>query len=234
MSDLSQVIKPKSDQLNADDLVSGDLTIRIREVRVNQGAKEQPVAIFFDGDNGKPWKPCKTMARALTQLWGTCDSQQFVGRSVVLYNDPSVTWAGVKVGGIRIRAVSHMAEPTEIAVSKSKGQRALMRVGTINAEVRQMAPAADEQDKFAAHTITTIGRAPDLEKFEAFVSGRQAKVDALAEPRPDLWQSVTDAIRARRIELTPGDADHIPDAFEPEGRADTDMGEGFTDAPEDF
>lgn len=201
MSDLSEVIKPKSDQLNADDLVSGDLTVRIREVRVNQSAKEQPVAIYYEGDNGKPWKPCKTMARALTQLWGTCDSSQFVGRMVTLYNDPNVTWAGVKVGGIRIRAVSHIPEPVEIAVSQSKGKRALMRVGTINAEVRQM-PAADH-DKLAASTIAAIQRAPDIEKLEQFIAGRSTKLDAMANERVDLGEAVQTALAKRRAELQP-------------------------------
>lgn len=222
MTDLSQIIKPKSDQLNADDLVSGPITIRIREVRVNQSAKEQPVAIFFDGDNGKPWKPCKTMARALTQLWGTCDSQQFVGRSVTLYNDPNVTWGSVKVGGIRIRAVSHIPEPVEIAVSQSKGKRALMRVGTIDAEVRQMPPADDQYEKYAAQTIAAIHRAPDIDKLEAFIAGRQVKLDQMADARADLGEQVGAALIARRAEL------------QPEGKPDHDHGDQFdgTETPE--
>lgn len=222
MSDLSNVIKPKSDQLNADDLVSGDMTIRIRDVKVNQTAREQPVSIFFDGDNGKPWKPCKTMARALTQIWGTCDSQQFVGRSVTLYNDPNVTWAGVKVGGIRIRAASHIDNPMEIAVSQAKGKRSLMRIGALNPEQVQHKQADDAADKFAAQTIAAIERAPDLEKLDGFIATRQAKIAQLAEVRPDLWQRIDDTLNLRRTELTPH-----------EGRADEQYGDQFSDDGEE-
>ncbi len=208
MADLSKVIQPKSDQLNADDLVGGDRTIHIRDVHVNQSAKEQPVAIFFDGDDNKPWKPCKTMTRALTQLWGINDSQQFIGRSVTLYTDPNVTWGGVKVGGIRIRAVSHIDNPIEIAVSQTKGKRALMRVGTINAEVRQIAqPDPDAQkaeaEKFAAHTVATIGRAPDIAKLDAFIAGRLPRITELQAAYPELYQAIDDALRLRREALQP-------------------------------
>ena len=184
----------------------------VLRIHVNQGAKEQPVAIFFDGDDGKPWKPCKTMTRALTQLWGTNDSQQFIGRSVTLYTDPNVTWGGVKVGGIRIRAVSHIANPVEIAVSQTKGKRALMRVGTINAEVRPITQADPDTakidaEKFAAHTIATIGRAPDLTKLDAFVAGRLPKITGLSADYPELFQQIDDAIRLRREALQPPTTD---------------------------
>ena len=56
--DLSKTIIPKSDQLNADDLISGAKTIKIRDIK--GGADEaQPVCIYFYGDNNKPFKPCK-------------------------------------------------------------------------------------------------------------------------------------------------------------------------------
>jgi hypothetical protein len=221
MSDLSEVIKPKSDQLNADDLVGRELTIRIRDVSVNTSAKEQPVAIYFDGDNGKPWKPCKTMSRALVQLWGTPDSQQFIGRSVTLYTDPNVTWGGVKVGGIRIRAVSHIDGPVEIAVSQTKGKRALMRVMPIMAEVRTM-PTQSDGDKLAFankltdDTLAKIARAPDAEKLRAFIDGRMPKLITLQADYPEMWTRIDDALRLRLEALDPKP-----------GRDDSQMGDGF-------
>lgn len=97
--DLSQTIIPKSDQLNADDLIGGTRTIRISSV--SAGNAEQPVVIHFDGDNGRPYKPGKSMRRVLVCLWGN-DSAAYIGRRLTLYRDPSVKFGGEDVGGIRI------------------------------------------------------------------------------------------------------------------------------------
>ena len=47
--DMRDTIIPKSDQLNADDLIGGDLTVRIVKVARSNTA-EQPIAVSFDGD----------------------------------------------------------------------------------------------------------------------------------------------------------------------------------------
>lgn len=104
MSDVTQALQAKSDQLNAVDIMGGDLVIRIREVKVQQ-TQDQPVWVYFDGDNDRPWKPSKGMLRILAGAWGT-ESAQWVGKHAQLYFEPSVTWAGKEVGGIRIRALS--------------------------------------------------------------------------------------------------------------------------------
>jgi hypothetical protein len=119
--DLSKTIIPKSDQLNADDLVGGSKTITIR--KVSQGADDtQPVNIYYFGDNNKPYKPCKSMRRLLVQLWGV-DGAQFVGRSLTLYRDDSVMFAGVEVGGIRISHVSDIQQPTKVLITTAKSKR---------------------------------------------------------------------------------------------------------------
>ena len=55
--DMSRFIEAKSDQLNADDLIGAPRTITITRVTGNDG--DQPVSIFYEGDGGKPFKPCK-------------------------------------------------------------------------------------------------------------------------------------------------------------------------------
>ncbi len=57
MSDMTQTIVPKSDQLNSDDLIAGPRTIRITRVVVDMGG-EQPASVYFEGDGDKPFKPC--------------------------------------------------------------------------------------------------------------------------------------------------------------------------------
>lgn len=121
MNDMASAITPKSDQTNADDLIAGPRTITITNV-VIRGGQEQPVAISYEGDDGKPYKPCKSMSRCLVSVWGP-DASEYVGRSLTLYRDPSVRWGGLEVGGIRISHMSHLATPMTMALTATKGSR---------------------------------------------------------------------------------------------------------------
>lgn len=119
--DISKTIEPKSDQLNADDLIGGAKTIKITAVKAID-AEAQPVSIYFEGDNNKPYKPSKGMRRVLVALWGA-DAKVFIGRSLTLYRDDEVRFGGVEVGGIRISHASHINEPTRVLETISKGKR---------------------------------------------------------------------------------------------------------------
>jgi hypothetical protein len=136
MTDLSKTIEPKSDQLNSDDLISGPRTITVTSVKASPSSPEQPVSIHFDGDGGKPYKPCKSMRRVMVQLWGS-DGAQYVGRSMTLYRDPKVKWGGIEVGGIRISHMSHIDGDTVLSVTESKAKRSPFRVrALVTAEKR--------------------------------------------------------------------------------------------------
>ena len=117
---LTNTIIPKSDQLNADDLIAGPITIRISAVEA--GSNEQPISIRYDGDNGRPYKPCKSMRRVLVAAWGS-DGAAYVGRSLMLYCDKSVTFGPDTPGGIRISHASDIREPLEIALTVKRGKR---------------------------------------------------------------------------------------------------------------
>lgn len=120
-TDVSFALEAKSDQLNAVDIMGTDLIIKIREVRVNQG--DQPVSVFFEGDHNRPWKPSKGMLRILAGAWGR-DSSAWVGKYAKLYFEPSVTYAGKAVGGIRIRALSDIpANGLTFALTISRQKR---------------------------------------------------------------------------------------------------------------
>jgi hypothetical protein len=119
--DLTPTITPKSDQLNADDLITGPITIKVVAVK-GSADPQQPVAIHYEGDNGKPYKPCKSMRRLLVAIWGA-NGGEYVGRSMTLYLDPSVMFGGIAVGGIRISNLSHIDGPKTIALTASKTSR---------------------------------------------------------------------------------------------------------------
>lgn len=120
--DMTSTIVPKSDQLNSDDLISGPITVKITKVSANPGAAEQPISVFFEGDQGKPFKPCKTCRRVMVFIWGS-DGSQYVGRSMTLFRDPTVKWGGMEVGGIRISHMSHMDKPITMALTATKQSR---------------------------------------------------------------------------------------------------------------
>lgn len=121
MNSMASAIIPKSDQLNSDDLIAGPLTITITGVTI-RGGQEQPVAISYEGDGGKPYKSCKSMNRVLVTAWGP-DATKYVGRSLTLYRDPEVKWGGMAVGGIRISHMSHIPEALTMALTATKGSR---------------------------------------------------------------------------------------------------------------
>lgn len=121
MNDMNPTIVPKSDQMNADDLIGGPRTITIRDVKIAPGT-EQPVAVYFAGDDGKPFLPCKSMRRVMVALWGA-DANAYVGRSMTLYRDPTVTWGGMEVGGIRISHMTDIEAETRVVLTATKKTR---------------------------------------------------------------------------------------------------------------
>jgi hypothetical protein len=121
MTDLSTTIDPKSDQLNSDDLIAGPRTITVTRVTGSSDEK-QPVSIFFEGDKGKPYKPCKSMRRVLVQLWGK-DGGTYTGKSMTLFRDPQVEYGGVALGGIRISHLSHIDSDVQLMLTTKRGKR---------------------------------------------------------------------------------------------------------------
>lgn len=183
MTDLSKTIAPKSDQINADDLIAGDKTIRITRVSADPGTPEQPISVNFDGDNGKPYKPCKSMRRVMVTLWGS-DGATYTGRWLILYRDPDVQFGGMKVGGIRIRAMSHIDRDQVLALTAAKARRAAYTV-------KKFTPPADKPttqgpDPLAlARSKARLGKAPFItwwnsdEGKDARANGAQAIIDEL-------------------------------------------------------
>lgn len=119
-NDLSDTIIAKSDQLNASDLIE---PITITVTRVDKTAsKDQPVLVHSEGR--QPFKPCLTMRRMLVAAWGKL-KDEWVGRSMIIYCDPEVMWAGKANGGIRVSHVSHINEPINRMLNVSSGRKSM-------------------------------------------------------------------------------------------------------------
>lgn len=121
MADLSKTIAPKSDQLNSDDLIAGPRTITVTRV-VGNDSDDQPISIFYEGDNGKPYKPGLSMRRAMVMVWGE-DGDKYPGRRMTLYRDPEIKFGGIKVGGIRISHMSHIDRPADLMLTTTRGKK---------------------------------------------------------------------------------------------------------------
>ena len=66
------------------------------------GSKEPKLIIYFEGD-GKSLVCNKTNAHTIAKLWGN-DRDQWIGKKLAIYFDPSVRFGAEVVGGVRVRA----------------------------------------------------------------------------------------------------------------------------------
>ena len=121
--DLTQSIVPKSDQLNADDLMGGPRTFTI--AKVSPGSAEQPVNVELI--DARPFRPSKSMLRVMVAAWGL-DGQEWAGHRVTLYRDPSVRFGGMEVGGIRISEMTGIDKPLKLALTETRGKRGIFTV----------------------------------------------------------------------------------------------------------
>jgi hypothetical protein len=143
--DMTPTLEAKSNQLTSDDLIAGPKTIVV--TKVTAGSAEQPVAVYYDGDQGKPWYPCKSMRRVLVAAWGA-DAKGYIGRSMTLFRDPEVSYGGIKVGGIRISHLSDLDSPLSIALTVTRQKRSPYKVQPL--AKAKPAPAPAQADPAAA------------------------------------------------------------------------------------
>lgn len=119
--DLTQTIAPRSDQVNADDLISGPVTVTVDSVTA--GSAEQPVDVHLVEFPGRAYRPSKSMRRVMVAAWGA-DTAAYPGRRLTLYRDPEVTFGRDKVGGIKISHLSHIDKRLSLALTVTRGKRA--------------------------------------------------------------------------------------------------------------
>lgn len=135
--DISDTLAPKSDQLDAVDLLGGPPRI-FTVSGVSRGNSEQPVQIAlveFD----RVWRPGKSMRRVLAHCWGS-DASQWVGRQVELFCDTEVVFGGEKVGGTRISRLSHIDKPTSVPIIIKKGRSGGYKVAPLPAPAAVTTP----------------------------------------------------------------------------------------------
>lgn len=199
--EITDTLAAKSDQLNAIDLIGGPQTVTITGVKVTGG--EQPVSIFTaEFGNGRPFKPCLTVRRAIVEVWGG-DTSTYTGRRMTLFRDAEVTFGNDKPGGIRVSHLSDMGGKAKVVwLPAKRGKSAPLKIEplpdsppptpAITAEAvedfaRAIAEAATEAD------LTAI--AADLKNWDLGThktgllkawNERKAALKAAAEPKADV------------------------------------------------
>ena len=164
MPDFSKTIIPKSDQLNADDLVSSPITIRITEVKT--GTNDQPCIIRFEGDQGRPYKPNKSMRKLIISQWGS-EGNNWVGKYLTLYRDPTVKWAGEEVGGIVISGMSDIEKNFKLGLNVTRGRKKAFPVTKINQQQQKADPAPPSS---VQEPVNNTQEAPQQATFEIKLS----------------------------------------------------------------
>ena len=169
--DLTESIAPKSDQLDAVDLVGGPRTFTIE--RVSKGNAEQPFN-FHLAEFPRVWRPSKSMRRVIVAAWGS-QAANYTGKRVTLYCDPTIQFGGTTVGGTRISHMSGIDKPLSLPLLIKRGKSEVFTVQPL-----REAPKRD----FLAEAALADG---DTESLKAlYYAAQQA-----GEP-----QDILDGIRA--------------------------------------
>jgi hypothetical protein len=189
--DISTAAQPRSDQINADDLIGGPQLVTITEVR--KGTDEQPVEIVTqEFGPGRPYRPGKSMIRVLIAAWGK-EAATYTGRRLMLYRDPEIRFGKEAVGGIRISAMSDIDSRLTLALTVTRGRRAPFTVDPLPDEapgITAEAVAEFERDITNANTIEELDavgadlKACDLGSHKAHLqtawSTRRAEIKSAA------------------------------------------------------
>lgn len=181
ITDLRSTIIPKSDQLNSEQLLAGSMTIRVTDVLVGS-SDEQPIAVHYEGENGRPFKPCKTMRKVLIFAWGP-DGREWIGRSMTLYNDPQVRFGGAEVGGIRISHMTDIDKDMKVSLTATKGKKALhviKRMADGDASLVAAIKAAGDVDALKAAFKVAYRATKDEKRQAAFKAEYDRRMQELA------------------------------------------------------
>lgn len=147
MSSIRNLIVIKSDQINAEDFGVGESkTITITRYKVT-GNGDQPLSLYFTGDKGKAYRPCKTIMKVLDAVWGE-ELDNYVGRSMTLICDPKVRFGADEVGGIRLTHVSHINAPMSVMVTVTRSVKKPYRVLPLH-----IVPGAEISTSDALHAL---------------------------------------------------------------------------------
>jgi hypothetical protein len=99
----------QSNYLAQKDFADGEMTLtidRVQEEKVGQGENQETKFVLYFREVDKGLVLNLTNGESIAGITGSDDSDDWTGRKVVLYSDPSIQFAGRRVGGVRVRGLS--------------------------------------------------------------------------------------------------------------------------------
>lgn len=139
--DISAYIAPKSDQLNADDLLTGPMTVTVKDTTQ---AEDNRVSVHTEETPGRPYKPSKSMLRVIAKAWGS-DSTAWTGGRLTLYRNPTIRFGREEVGGIEISHMTGIDGEFKVPLTVTRGKKKIHTVKPLSAP----APYTPSQDWLA-------------------------------------------------------------------------------------
>lgn len=185
ISNLSDTILAKSERLNAEDLIGSTITITVTQVNRYIANGENAFYLNYYNDNGRPFYPCKTMRKVIMVAWGE-DGNNYIGRSMVLFCEPTVKWGGNAVGGVRISHLSHIEKRLILNLSETRGKKKQHTVNilqanyfpeeTFNAYFESMKAAIESGKATVSQVITRCSQTGTL------TDSQMQRLNALSSP----------------------------------------------------
>ncbi len=138
-------LKQSSFLTRADVGVGKLMTIRevFQQNVAKEGAPEElKWCVQFD-EHEKPMVLNSTNGQLIAQITKQDDTDNWLGHKIVLYDDPSVSFGGKLVGGIRVRAPRNQPAPRPAAAAAPRPQGPRTTVPAPAPELQPAAPPAD-------------------------------------------------------------------------------------------
>ena len=180
LTDISSTLTPKSDQINAEDLIAGPIVVQVD--RVTAGNQQHPIAVHLVGWD-RPWLPCLTTRRLLVACWGT-DATVWPGRWVRLYTDPEVSYGGKAVGGVRFDQASHIDAPVEKMLTVTRGKRRAHRIMPMQPPQQSQPVAMSKQGARESLESALRDHSLTLDDFDGWAASIGKPTSATMEARP--------------------------------------------------
>ncbi len=198
MVDISKTLISKSDQFNAVDLVGKVIIYKISKVDADVEKKDQPVSIYFEGEK-KCYRPSKGMRAIISEKW-TPETDLWMGKSLELYHEPKVVYAGAECGGIRIHGMSHIDNDFKKRVVESKVLQINYKIRKLQEHVKNDTQAPSQKILDAIDKcIAEISAFTDIGDVDVFLSSE--KYTWVKKQQANLLKRVDDALQDKQNKL---------------------------------
>lgn len=173
--DMTESTAPRSDQINADDLIPGPRTYTIE--KVTEGKATQPFDFHLIESPGRVYRPNKSMRRVMIDAWGP-ETSVYSGRRLTLYRDPDVAFGNDVQGGIKISHLSHIDKPRKLQLTVKRSVRKPHTVEPLPDDAPTTAPTPSEPTAEQVAECSDLAALRSMWQATSEGSERRAQIEA--------------------------------------------------------